>query len=253
MDKSKKTNIDTSSREVVACVGSSTAAAKGVFNWLKELEKRPQNKRFAFVNRGVGGDVAYSTLQRLPKTIAVHPDRVILIIGANDILNQVFPNVQKFLGGWKKLPEKSSPKWFRQNLEEIVHELKSKTSARIALTSLALVGEDPHSTDPKQAELNKLYKEFAEIIKDVAKQEGTEYIPFYEKFQVAVEADPGRAFTEFKFRLFYRDYIWREFILHHSFDEISKMNDWKFHVDGVHLNTRGGMILADAVQEFLDT
>jgi len=239
--------------EIVACVGSSTAAARGVFNWIKELEKRPQNKRFTFVNRGVGGDVAYSTLQRLPKTIALHPDRVILIIGANDILNEVFPNVQKMLGGWKKLPEKSSPKWFRENLESIVRELKSKTSAKIGLTSLALVGEDPNSNDPKQAGLNKLFKEFAAIIKDVARQENVNYIPFYEKFQEQIEAEPGKAFTEFRFRSFFRDYYWREFILHHSFDEIAKMNGWKYHVDGVHLNTRGGMILADTMQGFLDT
>lgn len=157
------------------------------------------------------------------------------------------------LGGWKKLPEKSSPKWFRENLEAIVRELKSKTSARIALTSLALIGEDPHASNPKQASLNKLFKEFAEIIRSVAEQEDVEYIPFYEKFQAQVEADPGKAFTEFRFRSFFRDYYWREFILRRSFDEIAAMNGWKFHVDGVHLNTRGGMILADAVQKFLDS
>ncbi len=190
--------------EIVACVGSSTAAARGVFNWIHELEKQPQNQRFKFVNRGVGGDVAYSTLQRLPKTIALQPDRIILIIGANDILNQVFPNVQKMLGGWKKLPEKSSPKWFRQNLETIVRELKSKTSARIGLASLALVGEDPQSTEPHQAELNKLFKEFADIIKDVAEKEGVDYIAFYEAFQKQVKIEPGKAFTEFRFRSFFR-------------------------------------------------
>ncbi len=239
--------------EIIACVGSSTAAARGVFNWMKELEQRPQNKRFTFVNRGVGGDVAYSTLQRLPKTISVHPDRIILIIGANDILNQVFPNVQKMLGGWKKLPEKSSPAWFRQNIEAIVRELKAKTSAKIGLTSLALIGEDPSSKDPKQAALNRLFKEFSQIIKDVAQQEKVAYIPFYEAFQQQVEAEPGKAFTEFRFRSFFRDYYWREFILHRSFDEIAEMNGWKYHVDGVHLNTRGGMILADVLQEFLDS
>lgn len=246
------TDSSSTKQEIVACVGSSTAAARGVFNWIKELEKRPQNKRFTFVNRGVGGDVAYSTLQRLPKTIAVHPDRIILIIGANDILNQVFPNVQKMLGGWKKLPEKSSPKWFRENLESIVRELKAKTSARIALTSLALIGEDPRSSNPKQAALNQLFKEFADIIKDVAKQEDVEYIPFYEEFQAQIEAEPGPAFTEFRFRSFFRDYYLREFILRHSFDEIAEMNGWKYHVDGVHLNTRGGMMLANVVQDFLD-
>jgi hypothetical protein len=30
------------------------------------------------------------------------------------------------------------------------------------------------------------------------------------------------------------------------------MNGWRFHSDGVHLNSRGGMLLADLVQEFID-
>jgi hypothetical protein len=30
------------------------------------------------------------------------------------------------------------------------------------------------------------------------------------------------------------------------------MNGWRFHTDGVHLNSRGGMLAADLVQGFLD-
>lgn len=236
----------------VACVGSSTAAARGVFDWIEELERRPQNEHLTFVNRGVGGDVAYNTLRRLPKTIAVHPDHVVLVIGANDIINQVFPHVQRVLRRWKRLPADSSPQWFRQNLQAIVRELKATTSARIGLASLALIGENPASGHPKQAHLARLTKEFADIIREVAEREGVDYIPFYERFHEHVVADPGKDFTEFHFRSFFRDYYWREFILRHTFDEIAEMNGWKYHVDGVHLNTRGGMILADAVQEFLD-
>lgn len=243
---------DRENAEVVACVGSSTAAARGVFDWIEELERRPRNKRFTFVNRGVGGDVAYNTLQRLPKTIAARPDRVVLIIGANDVINRVFPHVQKVLGRWKRLPRESSPEWFRQNLVSIVRGLKAATSAHIGVASLALIGEEPRSDHPKQAHLGRLVKEFSEIIRDVAEQEGVSYIPFYEKFQEQVRADPGKPFTEFRFRSFFRDYYWRELILRRSFDEIAEMNGWKFHVDGVHLNTRGGMILTDAVQAFLD-
>jgi hypothetical protein len=30
------------------------------------------------------------------------------------------------------------------------------------------------------------------------------------------------------------------------------MNGWRFHTDGIHLNSRGGIIVADLVQEFID-
>jgi hypoxanthine phosphoribosyltransferase len=44
----------------------------------------------------------------------------------------------------------------------------------------------------------------------------------------------------------------RQYIQRQSLDKIAKINRWQFHVDGLHLNSRGGMILANLVQEFLD-
>ena len=51
----------------VACVGSSSTAGKGqAFNWIIELAQRPQNRRFAFRNFGMGGDLSFNVLERLP-------------------------------------------------------------------------------------------------------------------------------------------------------------------------------------------
>jgi hypothetical protein len=63
-------------------------------------------------------------------------------------------------------------------------------------------------------------------------------------------ASPGCAFTAFRFLPFYRD-AFRLLVLHRSLDKIAQKNDWRFHTDGVHLNSRGGKILADLVQEFI--
>jgi lysophospholipase L1-like esterase len=35
-------------------------------------------------------------------------------------------------------------------------------------------------------------------------------------------------------------------------DEVARLNCWRFHTDGVHLNSRGGIVLADLVQQFID-
>ena len=78
--------------ETVACLGSSTTAAKGTYNWIDELVKRPQNSRFRFVNFGVGGDLSFNIARRLDPVIRMAPDRVIVLIGTNDILASVFPN-----------------------------------------------------------------------------------------------------------------------------------------------------------------
>jgi hypothetical protein len=42
-------------------------------------------------------------------------------------------------------------------------------------------------------------------------------------------------------------------ILRRSFDEISQRNGGEFDIDGIHLNTRGGRVLVDVVQQFLDS
>ena len=72
---------------IVACLGSSSTAGKGqAFNWIGELQRRPQNQRFRFRNLGVGGDLAYNALQRVPEVIACRPQKVVVLIGVNDVL-----------------------------------------------------------------------------------------------------------------------------------------------------------------------
>lgn len=237
---------------LIACIGSSTTAAKGTFNWIKELEKRPQNKRFQFVNLGVGGDLTYSVFHRLPDVIEANPDKIVILIGANDILAQVFENANVFFSFWKKLPNEPTPKQFRENLQTIVMRLKKETSASIALVSLAQIGEDPDSSNPIQQKLNKLFLEYSKIIKELSKKEKVHYIPFYERLHEEIVVSPGQTFTHLSFLSLYRDYLLREFILRRSFDEIAEINGWKFHIDGIHLNSRGGMILTNLVQEFID-
>jgi hypothetical protein len=64
-------------QKIVACLGSSSTAGKGqAFDWIAELRRRPRNGRFEFRNFGVGGDLAYNALQRLPDVVACRPTRL---------------------------------------------------------------------------------------------------------------------------------------------------------------------------------
>lgn len=85
-----------------------------------------------------------------------------------------------------------------------------------------------------------------------ASQYGTTHVPFYEELSAAIAASPGKALTAFRFLPVYGD-TFRYYVLRQTSDQIAAANGWKFHVDGVHLNRRGGMILAGLVQEFLDS
>ena len=240
--------------ETVACLGSSTTAAKGTYNWIDALAKRPQNSRFRFVNFGVGGDLSFDLVKRLGPVLRVAPDRVIVLIGTNDILASVFPNYRRFTRAWKRLSEEPSPAHFKDNLELIIRRLQRETWATVALASLAPVGEDLRATDPVQSRVNDLVAAYNAIIADVARGSGSYYIPFYESFCDRLACSTiSKPFARFSFATFYRDYLVREMILRRSFDQISQSNGWELHIDGIHLNTKGGRILTDVVQQFLDS
>ena len=91
-------------------------------------------------NFGVGGDLAYNALQRPSQVIESNPQKIVVLIGANDVLGIVSAKLRKFYRFAKKLPQHSSPEWFRANLQTIVRRLKEDTSADLALCSLAPIG-----------------------------------------------------------------------------------------------------------------
>jgi lysophospholipase L1-like esterase len=127
---------------IVACLGSSSTAGKGqAFDWISELAQRPRNKGTSFLNFGVGGDLAYNALQRLPKMLASHPDKVLVLIGGNDVIALVSNKARRFFRISKHLPKEPSPEWLRENLRAIVRELKTGTPASVGLCSLFLIGQ----------------------------------------------------------------------------------------------------------------
>jgi len=238
-------------RTIVACLGSSSTAGKGqAFDIIGELSCRPGNSRLVFRNFGVGGDLAYNALQRVPHVIACRPDKIVIWVGGNDVLAKVSPNVRCFFRISKHLPAEPSLTWFHGNIRAIVLRLKAETEARIALCSLPPIGEDPSSEMAFQAELNREIEEYSQIIKATAQEEGVEYIPLYEAIHAQIQASPGRAFTRFRFIPFYRD-AFRVLIFRKTPDDVAQLNGWRFHSDGIHLNSRGGMIAADLIQQFL--
>jgi lysophospholipase L1-like esterase len=235
----------------VACLGSSSTAGKGqAFDVIGELERRPRNSRFHFRNFGVGGDLAYNALQRLPQVLACRPEKVVVWIGANDVLALVSPKVRWFFRMSKHLPVEPSPEWFCENIQAIADRLKKETTADVAVCSLAPIGEDPASTMALQSALNRRIEEYSETIRNVALRAGVGYIPLYEAMLQQIQASPGRAFTSFRFLPFYRD-AFRVVVLRKTPDEVARLNGWRFHSDGIHLNSRGGIIAADLIQQFI--
>lgn len=237
---------------IVACLGSSSTAGRGqAFDWIAELRRRPQNQRVRFYNFGVGGDLAYNALERLPEVLACHPDKVVVWIGGNDVLALVSAKMRWFFRFSKHLPRVPSPEWFCQNLQTLARRLKTETAARVALCSLPPIGEAPTSTDAFQRELNRRIEQYSAIIRQIAGEENCAYLAIHEAMLAQIQASPGRAYTSLRLLPFYRD-AFRVLVLKKSPDEVAQLNGWRFHADGVHLNNRGGMIAAELVQEFIN-
>lgn len=235
----------------VAFLGSSSTAGKGqAFDWIAELSRRPENKRFRFHNFGVGGDLAFNALQRVPDVLACQPKLVVIWVGGNDVLALISTKVRRFFRIFKHLPTEPSPQWFRESLSALVRRLKATDSIEIAICSLPPIGEDLSSENSFQSNLNQRIGEYSAIIKEVAQEEDVGYVGMYEAMCAYLATSPRRAFTGFRFLRFYRD-AFRVLVLRKSPDEIAFLNGWCFHTDGVHLNSRGGTIVADLVQGFL--
>jgi lysophospholipase L1-like esterase len=238
----------------VACLGASSTAGKGqAFDWIGELRGRPRNAHVRFVNLGVGGDFAGDALRRVPQVLACRPDQIIVWVGGNDVLaalSRHFYRAARFLLR-KSVPRPPSPEAYRDALQATARALRSGSAARLALCSLSPIGEAPNATQSFQAALNRRVAEYSGIVAAIARAEDAAYIPIYEALSVQIRKAPGRAFTGFRFFPFYRD-AFRTMVLRESVDTIGRRNGWRFHSDGMHLNSRGGMIVADLVQEFID-
>jgi lysophospholipase L1-like esterase len=236
----------------VACLGSSSTAGKGpAFNWTVELAHRPQNRRFAFRNFGLDSDLSFNVLERLPQVLDCRPKIVVVAIGNNDVLALASPKARRFFRIVKRLPHAPSAAWFRENLAAIAHGLKDSGRATVALCSLPPMGEDPDSAEPFQHELNRRSEQLNAMIKDIAQEESVGYIALNEAMSEELSAAPHRALTKFRFFPLYRD-AFRTLALRKTPDQVARLNGWRLHSDGIHLNGRGGMILVDLVQAFID-
>jgi lysophospholipase L1-like esterase len=234
---------------LVACLGSSgILRTHQGFDWVSELQSRPMP--FQFKDFGVGGDLSGHVLKRLSRVIACQPNQVLLWIGANDVLAIVSRKFRRLLSLTKGLSRAPSIARFQENIETIVARLKAETRARIGLCSLAPFGENLASGDAFQAELNGRVSEFSKIIASAAREHGCRYVAVHEVLTEAMAGTSGQSYTQFRLLPHYR-VAFRTAVLREDINVLAARNGWRWHTDGIHLNRRAGILVADRVQEFL--
>jgi lysophospholipase L1-like esterase len=232
-------------RPLAVCAGDSITRGSVSVDYVAMLAARMPG--WDFVNAGVNAELAYNLAERLGDIVALQPEAVTILIGTNDV-NATF-GFQAALGymAAKRLPERPSPYFFRENLVGIVRTLKRETEARVALFSIPPIGEEPGHYAYLRTE------DYSLIIRGVAEEEGVEYLPLRERICAYLESLPREASRPLAFREFAAAQLRAgrmQRYLGKSLDEVSAANRFHIMVDGIHLNTHGAALAADLAESF---
>jgi lysophospholipase L1-like esterase len=237
-------------RETVACFGASLTAGTVSFNYVELLQSRPALAGFRFLNHGVNGDLAWNGLQRLDRLVADQPDAVTILIGTNDVNATLSERNLHHYREYYHLSAEPTLEWYEENLRAIVRRLETETRARLALLSLAVIGED------LDHEANRRVVRYNDAIRRVADEAQAAYLPLYERMAAYLrEHEAERA--ALPPRLAYRDgliNIGNAVALHAtgvSWDEVSRRNGLLLTTDCLHLNGVGAGMIADLIGSWL--
>ena len=237
-------------KKTVVCFGASLTAGTVSFNYVDLLGTRPALSDFRFINHGVNADLAWNGLQRLDAVVADKPDFVTLLIGTNDVNATLSERNLHRYNSFKRLPAEPSLSWYEENLRAIVLRLKLETQARLALLSLAPIGED------LEHEANRKVNLYNEVVRRVATEQGAAYLPLHERMvRYLHDHEDDRA--QLPPRLEYRDGLHNTgnaVALHAtglSWDEVSRRNGLLLLTDTLHLNGIAGGMIADLIEGWL--
>jgi lysophospholipase L1-like esterase len=229
---------------VVLCLGDSITHGHLGSDWTEVLAERG----LAVVNGGINGELAWNVVQRVDRALICRPDAVTVLIGANDALAVHDQASGRRYMKMVDLPRLPDLEWFEENLRELVRRLREGSQARIALMTLAPIGEN------SAAPIAALVAECNRIIARVAGDLGVELLPLHDRLTALLDARRGSP------RHTYRPGMrsWTRMVgagaLHYlagmHWDQIAARRGMSVTVDLVHLNDRAGAVVAELVEGF---
>ncbi|MHA2025042.1 MAG: SGNH/GDSL hydrolase family protein [Candidatus Thorarchaeota archaeon] len=233
-------------KKAIVLAGDSITHGRFGENYVTLLTQRLDAEQYDLVNAGVNSQLAWNLLQRLDEIIACEPDYVTIMIGTNDAFAVTSQKQAEFFVKRMKLPKMPDQLWFRQNLQEIVTRLQEKTSAKIALISIPPIGED------KSHFAFKTSSDYCESIKEIASVTGVTYLPFHEKIVESLDKISGtptypleRVTTKMITACF------KQYILRNDWNSIGAASGFQLHIDYLHLNTKGALMVSELIEEFI--
>jgi acyl-CoA thioesterase-1 len=229
--RTDKHNGRANDKRAVVCAGDSLTHASLSGDYVAVLQQR--FSELIFLNAGQNGATSWDLVKRVDDVAACNPVAITLLIGCNDVLRSNSDAVAKTLC---------------DNIHKAILELRAKSSASIAIASLAPLGELPGDA------LNGRVDVCNAAIRELAQVSGVAYLPVSEALWREIVDQRREAATPFRFRvsILFKSAI-QHFWRRKSFDEIAARNGYAVMSDGVHLSERGSTIVADVVGGWLNS
>lgn len=222
----------------IACFGDSLTKGVPGTTYLKFLNIKQ------FKNYGVGGDTLLAMTKRLAKRNKKH-DFYIIGIGTNDILLPFFEDYSQSWNLAIKIKKRKNTiplidiNEFKNNYEKMLKMLKNKKVMVIGI---------PYFESAYQI-LNKKADEYNNIIKKVCEEHDIPYIDI-KKSQTRYH-DLGEYETPKNWLEVPHDVVVTR--KQKNIDELSEKRGLKLTIDGIHFNTRSARMLAQLIDEKIES
>jgi lysophospholipase L1-like esterase len=234
-------------KKVVVCVGDSITHGLVCASYVDILQNQLAPRGYVVVNAGINSNLAWNVRQRLDAIIRCNPDIVTVLVGTNDANAMLHETNTLRLLKKMSLPRHPDHDWFRDNLTQIIIQLKNETHAKIALLSLLPIGEDLDSPACDAA------ARYSRTIKKLATQQNVAYLPLNETltgYLAGRNRTPKVSYTGDTTPLLHAALL-KQYLLGISYDKFSDANGFHLLIDMLHPNTRCAAMTAEMVGNFI--
>jgi lysophospholipase L1-like esterase len=233
-----------SGRPVLVCAGDSITHGAMTPNWVTRVADSLAPTTDT-VNAGFAGDLAWNLLSRLDDIIACRPSVVTVLIGTNDALAQISPSWSDGYMKAQHLPQRPTAQSYEDNLRQIVHRLRTETTAAVALMSLPPLG------GATKGRWHDHLAPYNAIVQTVATEAGVPVLPVHDRIAELITDQPPTPWDGTKKLM--AATLAQRFLLRRSWEAIARRHGFATTTDGVHLNVAAAARIAALVEQFATT
>jgi lysophospholipase L1-like esterase len=167
-------------------------------------------------------------------------------LGTNDVFATLSNENTKRYIRLEKLPQKPTIEWYIENMGKIINHLKTNTSAKIAIITLPIIGEDLNNF------ANRTVEKYNSEIKNLSKQYELGCLDMNQKMiEFLDQPHPMNLVSLQNYRSLILKSIWRKYFLFQDWNTISLKNGLILTTDSLHLNITSGKMLANLVKNYI--